>query len=514
MASRLFPQRGAPVAIAAKTHMARRALPARRLLRAHTAASASALLADWFGTSSSGNGVTAREARSLRRRARELRENSSIVARYSHLCRDNILGTNGVTLAAFVPRPRGKNEEASRRLEERWYRWVTKATVDGRSLLVALQQLVESWKVEGEGLATMVLRGSELALEVIDADRLDQDYTETLRTGHHIEQGIESDATGRIVAYHIFDAAEDDQRRKTRRRWSADDVLYIGHRVRPGQRRGLTPLAPVMVLIQHLEKTDEALVVLNRTAASKMFQLVAQEWATPLLGPDGEVVQASTDDVGNDEVSPGATWVPPHGYKAETIDPGQPTQEYDALQTNLLRKVATGLNVAATSLTGNLSDANYGSQRGGLLAERDAWMVDQQLLIDEVLVRLFDRWLRVEVLAQRVQLPLGVTIAEVVERSEWYPRRWSWIDPEKDAKGLGELIKLRLTSHRRELNKMGIDVRTLFEEIRDDEALAKEFGLTLLVGTATAAAKPSGDTSEDDDDEKPKTTPRSIRTAA
>lgn len=496
MIARLFPRRGAPVVIATKTRKVQRALVPRRMLRAHSAASASALLGDWFGTSSSANGVTAREARILRRRARELRENSAIVARYSYLCRDNILGPDGVTLAVFVPRPRGKNESASKAVEDRWYAWARHATSKQRTLLSALQELVESWKVEGEGIALMQVRDGELKIDAVDADWLDQQYSDRMSNGNVVEQGVEMNAAGDVVAYHLFDGAEDDQaKRRDRTRWSAEYVLYIGHRVRPNQCRGLTPLAPVMTLIQHLEKTDEALVVLNRTAASKMFQLVAQEWAIPLLDPDGEDVKATTDDVGNEEVAPGSQWVPPYGYKAETIDPGQPTSEYDALQKGLRRKVSSGLNLADVSLSGDLTGANYGSQRGGLIGERDSWKVDQQMFVDDVLVKLFGAWLRVEVLARRVMLPGGVMIADVVEKSEWFPRRWSWIDPKNDAQAIQSLLTMRMTSIRRELNKLGLDVRTVFQEIHDDEELAKEFGfaLTPIAPTKPKGAPPAGD---------------------
>lgn len=500
----LFPKRGAPRAIALKTaHKARQvrqALIPRRHLRMHNAASASALLADWVGTSTSANGVTAREAKMLRRRAKDLRENSAIVARYSYLCRDNILGPDGVTLAAFVPRPRGKDEKASMLVEDRWYAWAQHATSKRRALLSFLQEIVESWKIEGEGLGLMRVRDRELMVEALDADQLDQHYSEVLRNGHVVEQGVELDTTGDVVAFHLWDAAEDDQQRRSRTRWDAQHVLYIGHRVRPNQVRGITPLAPVMTLIQHLEKTDEALVVLNRTAASKMFQLVAQEWAIPLLDPNGEDLKSTTDDVGNEEVAPGAQWVPPFGYEAKTIDPGQPTSEYDALQKGIRRKISGGLNLADVSLSGDLSDANYGSQRGGLTGERDSWKVDQQLLIDEVLVKLFDRWLRVEIMSQRITLPSGVMIADVTKHTEWFPRRWGWIDPDKDAKSLTQLLALKMTSIRRELNKLGLDVNKVFKEIADDEALAKKYGFTLTpVATGKVPKKPAVDEDDADD---------------
>jgi lambda family phage portal protein len=265
--------------------------------------------------------------------------------------------------------------------------------------------------------------------------------------------------------------------------------LYIGHRTRPNQRRGLSPLAPVMLLIHHLERTDEALAVLNRTAASKMFQFVAQgEWASPLLDTEGNPLHP---DAANEEVGPGAQWVPPYGYKAETINPGQPTPEYDVFSSSLQRRIAAGLNVAHVSLSGNLTEANYGSQRGGLIGERDGWIVDQQQLIDDVMRPLFARWVRTEVLTRRMQLPESVLPSQVVALSEWFGRRWAWIDPLKDAEGIRALLEMRLTSRTRELNKMGIDVRAIAEEIAAEEQVFAALNVALPSVATTPPETPT-----------------------
>ncbi len=506
MIGSLFPKRGAPKAIARKLQTAARVAYAP-FYRGHTAASASSLLADWYGTRASANGITAREAEKLRHRARELRENSSLVARYAYLVRTNVVGPEGPTLSAFVPSVRGKNMQASAEVERRYYAWAAAVTPDDQPLVEALSQLAETWKVEGEGIVLRTVRDGRLVLDMVDPDRVDQHYSEPLRNGRTVEQGVERDATGRVLGYWIWNAAEDDSARRTRQYWRAEDVAFLPHRTRPSQIRGLTALAPVMPLMQHMEKLDEALVVLNRTAASKMFQFVAQgDWAAPLVGPDGQPLDP---EVNQEEVGPGNQWVPPYGYKAETIDPGQPSGDLATIIGEWLRRVASGLNVAEASLTGDLSRANYGSQRGGLLMERDCWKMDQQLFVAHVMRPVFAWWLRLEVMTGRLQLPAGVTIASIIEQSAWYPRRWSWIDPLKDAQAIELLLKLRMTSRGRELNQQGIDIREVFQEIADEEALAKDLKISL--GLGPEPSPPTDPTDQDDDAQPPAATPRSLR---
>ena len=482
MASRLFPRRGAPAFIGAKK---RRPAATLAKVRAHLAAQSSALLADWMGTTASANGVTDKEARRLRQRARELRENSWIAARYESLCRENILGPNGVTLAAYVPRPRGKNEDASRDIEALWYAWATSVTAEKRSLLSALGTVINSWKIEGEALVRLRLLGDRLGLEVLDADLLDQGHSQPLQNGVRIEQGVEMDATGQVLAYHIWDGAEDSYGRRFRERVPATQILYTGHRTRPQQVRGITPLAPVMILVQHLERLEEAVVILNRVTASKMYTLEAEEWATPLLDENDELLKPEVSE----EISPGASWVTPYGWRTKMLDPGQPTAQHDALIKQGLHEIAGGLNVSYMSLSGDLSSASYSSGRIGLFSEREGWTMDQQQLIDDILRPLFAAWLRWEVMARRITLPDGVQIADVVSRSEWYGRKWPMIEPLKDAESIEKLISLRMTSRTRELNKLGIDFKKVIDELAEEEAYAT--GKQVTLAQLAAAAAPS-----------------------
>lgn len=486
MAMRLFPRRGAPASIATKV---RRPLPVSvRKLRAHLAAQSSSLLADWVGTSASANGVTDKEARRLRQRARELRENSWIAARYEALARQNILGPEGVTLAAYVPRPRGKNEDASRQIEDAWYEWAASVTADGRSLLSALETVVNSWKIEGEALVRLRLLGDGLGIEVLDVDLLDQSHSLTLQNGGRVEQGVEMDASGRVVAYHIWDGAEDSYGRRMRERVSAEQIFYTGHRTRPQQVRGITPLAPVMLLIQHLERLEEAVVILNRVTASKMYTLEAEEWATPLLDENKDQIQPEETE----EIAPGNSWITPYGWRTKMLDPGQPTAQHDALIKQGLHQIAGGLNVSYMSLSGDLSSASYSSGRIGLFGEREGWTMDQQQLIADILRPLFNAWLRWSVMSRRLTLPDGVLVADVVAQSEWFGRKWPMLEPLKDAEAIEKLIALRMTSRTRELNKLGISFTKVIDELAAEEAYAKGKQVTLadLAAKAPSTTEP------------------------
>lgn len=501
-ASRLFPRRGAPRAIAAKVAPPRRTW-SLSAVRAHLAAQSSSLLADWVGTSASANVVTQKEARKLRQRARELRENSPLVAKYESLCITNILGPEGVTLAAYVPRPRGKNEDASAEVERGWYAWATRAMRSGDSLHAGLKQAVASWKIEGEALLRSRVERGQLVVEVLDPDLLDQDYSGTLRDGNIVEQGIERTPAGDVVAYYLWDGAADQYGRRNRERWSAEWIDFLPHTIRPQQLRGISALAPVMLLIQHLERLQEAVVVLNRVAASKMYTLEAEQWADPIRDPDTNEPLPPTAE---EEIAPANSWVTPYGWRTKMLDPGQPTAQYEALIKLLQGEIAAGVNVSYMSLTGDMTSATYSSGKIGLWAEREGWSMDHVALTDHVLRRLFARWLRVEVMARRLTLPENVLIADVVARSEWYGRKWPMLEPLKDAQAIKELIALRMTSRTRELNKLGIAYTAVIDELAEEEAYATSKQVALdaaTAATAQAAQQAHTDTTPDPNEDTP-----------
>lgn len=449
--------------------------------RTYAAAAPHRLLADWPGTAQSADKATRYQAKQLRFRARELRENSALVARYAALVRDNIIGPDGITLQAQVPSTRGINQAASQQLEAAWYAWGESCTPDGRSWLEVCLTLAESWKLEGEALLELMPSASApmgLWVLPLDPDHLDDGKnTDRLPSGGTIIQGVEYDAIGRVVAYHLHKRHPSEGQPPESRVVPADRLIRLAHRARPQQTRGITPLAPVMVLIQHLEKTDEAIVVLNRVTAAKMGALIPGPDAQPLEGADGAPPVI--------EQAPAEWWTLPQGWDVKMLDPGQPTSEYDALARHLLRKIAAGLNVAYASLTGDLSDVNYSSMRAGLLIERDAWQSAQAEFVAAVCAPVFRLWLDTATL--RLAVPRPSQSLDVIARaSVWHPRRWPWVDPLKDAQGVELLLSMGLTTRTREANKQGLSFQALLDERAREEQQIAASGVAL--GNAKAAS--------------------------
>lgn len=480
--------------------------PRRGRVRAYAAAAASRLLGPWSGTAQSANKATRYQAHVIRHRARELRENSPLIARYARLVRDNIVGPDGITLQCLLPSTRRElNTQAADDIETAWYDWAMAATPDGRPLVDALGDVAESWKIEGEGLLEVVPDFDNpcgMCVLPLDPDLLDHKLnTERTPRGSTIVQGIEYDARGRVLFFHLLTRHPSEGVSQGHRPVSPDRLLYIAERHRPQQARGVSRLASVMTTDEHLNRLAEALVVLNRVTAAKMGVLLQDETAAALEDEDGAPPEM--------EQAPGEWWVLPKGYKAEMLDPGQPTAEFDPFQRYLTQQIATGLGVSYEALSGNYRGATYSSARQALLVERDGWMTDQARFVGAIMVPLFREWLRWAQLRRAIALPSPHTPRTVAARSVFHPRRWPWVDPAKDADAIGKLIDLKLTTRTREANKQGLAFTDLVAELEAERRLLERAGLADAVPAApparppAAPARPAPRDDDGDDDTDP-----------
>ena len=74
---------------------------------------------------------------------------------------------------------------------------------------------------------------------------------------------------------------------------------------------------------------------------------------------------------------------------------------------------------------------NYSSIRAGLMDEREFYKATQRWFLETVVQPIFDGWLETNILNGTINLPaskLGKFNAP-----DWKPRRWGWVDPEKDS---------------------------------------------------------------------------------
>ena len=398
-----------------------------------------------------------RDIGKMRAHSRDLGRNNPLLSRYFNLVPINIVGT-GIKLQCDIRSSDGKPEETKNKaVEAFWGAWCNRCTVDGRPLreLLSLAEYLEAR--DGEFLARFVV-GPDfvhgLALEVIDPDRLDHTFNDASK---NIVMGVELDDWGRKVAYHLLTQHPSETGgRQKRERVLAAEIIHTYRRSAARQTRGVPDAAPVMYPLNLLGKTIEAEVASAAHEAGRVGFLQSK------LGDIGAGQEVPTAPA-LIEAGPLSYIGLPAGVEPNLPDLKHPNPAMASFLTSLVRWIASGLNVSYASLSGDGSDANYGSQRGLLTLERDQWTVRQMACIEGKCSPIFWRWW------QQLEL-LGLAPIKEDPRPTWEPRGWDWIDPKNDIEATVLAIDKKLTTRTRELAKKGLNFREVVRESREEEA--------------------------------------------
>lgn len=444
------------------------------------------LTEDWVTEPLSADQEALQDLFTLRARARELVRNTSWGRRYCRLLANNVVGARGIRLQGRMRQPNGLPATTQNsKLEAAWQRWSTsaQASVDRRLSWTQMQRLVISLLPQDGEFLIRLLPGFGndfgFALQVLDADQLDETYWRAAEPGkNEIRMGVEIDTGGQPVAYHLFREHPYDwhrRRNRERERVPAAQIIHGLDADRVGRTRGIPWLANVMADVNMLRGYYEAELVQARVAAAKggFFERTGDG----ALGYDiGE-----TDEEGKPrrltmEAEPGLFDELPPGLSFKPFVPEHPTTAFPEFTKAQLRAIASGLNVSYAALTGDLSDTSYSSIRQGALDERDAYRGWQQWLIETLHQRVYEAWVPMALLSG--QLDARVELNRFFE-IEWQPRGWAWVDPRNEVQAAGEALDRGLASRRRLLGEQGVDYEDVFQDLRAEDQLALELGISV-----------------------------------
>jgi len=423
---------------------------------------------------------------SLRTRSREQYRNNDYARRFIAMCKSNIVGPQGVVMQSKVADFDGQPDKlAQDAIESTWKAWSRVCDAAGRLTLVEMCRLIiATVAVDGECLVRRISSGAYgFQLKLIDPELLDIRFNETRPHGVRIHMGVEMDAHGKHLAYWLLDEPHDVYRSSyyttgTHTRVPADEMLHLFLPEMIDQTRGVPWMASALVRMKNLHGYEEAAVIAARIGASKMgfFTAAEGEGAPPLAdGEDlnGEFIQ---------DAEPGAFEVLPEGYDFKQFNPDYPHQQFGDFIKATLRGIASGLGVAYNGLSNDLEGVNYSSIRAGVLEEREQWKSLQNWLIDSFMRPVFEGWLDAQLALgtlkvpsqQGIMKPLPAQRFDKFRQVSFQPRRWQWVDPQKDMNANARGIELMLKSRSEIIRDMGRDPDEVWAEIaRENDALSK-----------------------------------------
>jgi lambda family phage portal protein len=361
-----------------------------------------------------------------------------------------------------------------------WKAWAeTKACdADGRQDFYGLQAQVMRTVVEaGECLVRRRWRRPEdelpipLQLQVLEPDFLDtQKEGAANESGNRIIQGVEFNRIGQRVAYWLFSehpgSIVPGTRFSASHRIPASEILHVFKPGRPGQVRGPSWFAQVLLRMKDFDEYDDATLMKQKIAACLAVIMTDIDGSAPALGTKDTTATPELDSL-----EPGMILRGPPGQSIGVIQPPS-VNEYDAYSKAQLRAIATGLGVTFEDLTGDYVGLPFSAARMSRLrhwARVHGWR--WKMLIPQFCDPVWGWAME----AAAIVSP-GLTERPI---AEWTAPPMPMIEPDKEGLAYARNIRAGITSLSESHRELGYDPDVLLAEIASDNEKLDALGLIL-----------------------------------
>ena len=407
---------------------------ARTILAYYEAARPSRLNKNRRATESA-NADVLRAGVPMRQIARQLEQNYDLATGVLNTLVVNIVGAGGI---GVEPQPRQTDGSIhaplARRLMELHKEWRKRPEVTGQyDWPQAERMLARTWLRDGEALVQTIagsvpglVHGTVVpfSVELLEADLLPMDLNQGA-----IVQGVELNAWGAPVAYHLYKADPADswltQAGRNTKRVSADRMLHLKLSQRIRQVRGVSVFANVLNRFDDLKDYEESERIAAKIAASMAAYI--KKGSPELYNPEeaGDVARQMQFRPGMvfDDLRP--------GEEIGMIDTNRPNPNLETYRSGQLRAIAAGTGPTFSSVSRKY-DGTYSAQRQELIEGYGIYAALAAEFIARISRPVYERFVAAAVASGAIQLPADLR-AETIADATYMPPAMPWIDPKKEA---------------------------------------------------------------------------------
>jgi lambda family phage portal protein len=416
----------------------------------------------------------------LRNAARELERNNPYAKNAIRKIANNTIGTG------IIPTPKTDSNPVNKKIKKLWEAWAeeTDCDYDGHLNFYGLQELVmRTVALSGECIVRQRIISDPslplpLQLQVLEGDFIDTTKHGPLQDGGYMYYGIEFNKQNKIVAYWLYDSHPGDSWRfnLTSSRYSADEIIHVFIKERPGQFRGVPMLHASMLRLEDLEEYEDAELVRQKIAAC--FTMFVQD----PQGGTGVPLTGNDDEDRLERVEPGIIEYLPPGKTVQAFTP--PTsQGYGEYTKQVLRGISAGVGMDYNTLTGDLTAVNFSSGRMGWLEFNrnvQSWQWN-------TFVPMFCKksWKWFVVMAQ----VHGIVRAGAVVGASWSTPRREQINPEAETKALIDQVQNGLISWEDAVLESGYNPDEQIEKMKRNKEAFEKAGLPNYADKAAMSGK-------------------------
>jgi lambda family phage portal protein len=458
----------------------------------------------WLFRGGSPDDDITRNIRTLAERTRDLYMGNAIANAAIKTAKTNVVGSGLQLNPQIDVEVLGLSDDDAdnweRQVSREWALWSGNKNCDAARMcdFNQLQQLAFlSVLLSGDALTLLPIiprAGSlyDLRVQLIEADRLCNPYDipEDATTMAGVTVGDYGEPQAYYVAkYHplsLLNMRLNEWTKilafgpKTGRR----NVLHLLDMERPGQRRGVPYLAPVI----------EALKQLGRYTYAELMAAVVSGLFTGFITTDnpedspgedplpGIVTGTSEDDEQRSDIKLGNGTIVElaPGEKIESVNPGRPNATFDPFVLAVLRQVGAALEIPMELLVKHFT-ASYSASRAALLEAWKFFRHRRAWLASDFCQPIYEEWLSEAVAKGRIKAP-GF-FADPIVRAAWCKAEWNGpsqgqLDPDKEVKAAERRVQNGFSTRARETAELtGGDFAANVRQRAKEEKLMREAGL-------------------------------------
>lgn len=467
----------------------------------HGASTHKKSLRGWFSKAGSPDDDIVKNIDKLRERSRDLFMGNPLSVGAIKTIRTNVVGS-GLKLNANIDADfLGMTQEEARAWEkhvEREFRlWADSPNCDASRMCTfgQLQSLVQiSALTSGDIFAALpVIKRKgviyELCVYLIEGDRVcnpEDRFIPNLYGG--VEVGEFSEPVAYWVAKHHPAGTSGFVTRKWERipaygsKTGRRNILHVMQDFeRPGQRRGVPVLAPVIEALKQLGRyTDAELVA---AVVSGMFTVFIKTDAPD--GPVGEsgipqYEQIDNHDDNTQEMGNGSIVSLGEGESIDTANPGRPNTAFDGFVVAICRQIGAALELPYELLVKHFT-ASYSASRAALLEAWKMFRMRRDWMVQSFCQPIYEEWLAEAVAKGRVIAPgffYGPEYRAAWSGAQWYGPSQGQLDPLKEVKAAKLRVEETFSTREKEAAEMsGLNWEETAQICGREENARRELGL-------------------------------------
>jgi lambda family phage portal protein len=401
-----------------------------------------------------------------------------------------------------VPQPRGADGAIDATLAKQmlgqFFAWANdpqSCDVCGEQTFWQMQSLAESERVTvGEAFfiwsyspATDARAPLGLRLQQFESEQLDQNL-QSYKAGdttNEVRGGVEVDAFGKAVAYHVYDRNPNDYLlgSTSSTRIAASRVLRYKRKDRVGLTRGVSDMASVLQMIRNCWRVDNA--AMWRMIMESCIGIIIKQENPGGTGAFSTMPRAAGDTgttasgMSTVDLVPGMVARTGVNESIESFIPQSPGNQFEPFMQSQHRGIAAGAGIGYGQFTMDFTKGTYSGQRQEMLETRREFEPLQELLAHSIMLPLWRLFVSLSVAEGRIDIPDFESDHRRYTECDYIAPPMPWIDPEKEVSAAEKAINLKVMD-RGELALMrGVRLEDVWDRIEQQTKDAESRGIVL-----------------------------------